>query len=135
MYFAMTGVYILPYVKNGIQVKSLFINYDVCLTDTPMQINDQSKCDLFTAGIGTQVSMMTGYAFSWIALLHGIIILMGFGEWKKWHKLCWILTFISAMCYAISVVIWQLFGHIDILSHKKIHSESHSGMKFDVKHG
>ena len=58
MYFQYEGVYISPYVENGISQQSVLFNYDFCKqVPTPKYpSNYQRHCNLMSAGIVRHLS-------------------------------------------------------------------------------
>lgn len=137
MYFQYEGVYILPYVENGILKDNVFFRYDFCkeIAIPKYPSNYQRHCNLMSAGIGTQITLICGYTLSLLTFFHTIIILFGYFKWNIYHKLNWIFALISSLCYFSSVIIWYIMGYIDITSNEKLYSESFGGMKIETKHG
>eukprot|EP01083_Nonionella_stella_P162018 531421_1 len=137
MYFQYDGVYISPYTQNGKVEDNVFFEYDFCeqVAVPKYPSNYQRHCDLLSGGIGTRVSLVSGYTLSIISLCHCIIILCGWCPWNAFHKLNWIFVLVSSFCYVITCLIWYFIGHIDIVANNKLYSEAHAGMKVDTHYG
>ena len=132
-YFHYESVIIHPY---GNQTYASF-SYSQCQTVAipTFPANYRRHCNLFSAGIGTKVTLFFGLYCVITSALQLIVLLCGFCQWSIWHKLIWIYAMLGAVCFAVSLAIWLLLAHIDIILAEHEHSEAFGDAHLSVYPG